>query len=403
MARVGRVCCWPGTTSSPTIRTTTGASAACCREPVLDAEFARGLRVAAVLQYTPTWAATNPAHGYRAVPRNLYLPYDHPDNYWGQFVYQTVLRYSGRIEDWIIWNEPEFQRGEPGVGESYTWLGTEQDFAQLLKVGYLAAKRANPRAVVSFPATSYWTDAIAGRRQYYDRVLDILTSDPEAWAHNLYHDAVSINLYRHPDDLYRVHGLFKDIQGRHGMDRPLWLTETNAMPSDDRTVDCWERHSTDPWQTTQQEQAAFAVQGLAIAAAAGYEHIAWWRLVDGRPCAQERVWGAVRDDGSWRPAAEALRTAVTYFSGFSNARYTTTGTVAQVVIERPGRPARHGAVGYGLAPVRAMLQRTGATARALDMYGRDYPLDSVGDMWVVGLPAPPPRMRASSTSAARRS
>ena len=31
------------------------------REPALDAEVARGLRVAAVLQYTPAWAATNPA------------------------------------------------------------------------------------------------------------------------------------------------------------------------------------------------------------------------------------------------------------------------------------------------------------------------------------------------------
>src|SRR5688500_5695707 len=33
------------------------------REPVLDAEVARGVRVAAVVQYTPRWAATDPAHG----------------------------------------------------------------------------------------------------------------------------------------------------------------------------------------------------------------------------------------------------------------------------------------------------------------------------------------------------
>ena len=48
--------------------------------------------IPSVLQYTPTWAATNSADGYRGVPRNLYLPYDDPDNYWGQFVYQTVGR-----------------------------------------------------------------------------------------------------------------------------------------------------------------------------------------------------------------------------------------------------------------------------------------------------------------------
>jgi len=359
------------------------------REPVLDAEVARGMRVAAVVQYTPSWAASNPAHGYRAVPRNLYLPYDDPENYFGQFVYQTVLHYSGRIEDWIIWNEPDFQAGEPGVGESYTWLGTEEDLARLLKVGYLAAKRANPRAVVSFPATSYWTDAVAGRRLYYDRVLDILMRDPEAAANNYFHDAVSVNLYRKPTDIYRVHGIYKEIQWRHGIDRPVWLTETNAMPSDDRSVPCWERHSTDPWQTTQLEQAAFAVQAFALAAAAGYEHTAWWRTVDGRSCIQDRLWGAVRDDGSWRPAAETLRTAVSYFSGFTSVRYrpATEGepSVFRVVFERAGQ--RVTALWAGDASAaRVAVARTSDRARALDMFGHDYPLGSDGVSWIVDLP-----------------
>ncbi len=305
------------------------------REPVLDAEVGRGVRAAAVLQYTPQWAATNPAHGHRAVPRNLFLGYDDPENYFGQFVYQTVLRYTGRIDDWIIWNEPDFRPSDPGVGESYTWMGTEQEFAQLLKVGYLAAKRANPRAVVSFPATSYWADAVNGRTQYYERLLEILTPDPEAQANKLYHDAVAINLYRKPDDVYRVHGIFKDIQWRHGIDRAVWLTETNAMPADDAGVACAERHANEPWQTTQQEQAAFAVQAFALAAAAGYEHVAWWRMADGRPCIQDRLWGAVRDDGTWRPAAAALKTAVRYFAGYSAAQFTVDGQVQKVVLDRP--------------------------------------------------------------------
>ncbi|HET6317140.1 MAG TPA: hypothetical protein VFG86_11830, partial [Chloroflexota bacterium] len=165
------------------------------RENVLEQQVAQGVKVAGVFQYTPTWAATDPAHTYRAVPRNLLLPYDDPENYFGQFVYQTVRRYAGRIDEWIIWNEPDFLSTDPGVGESYTWLGTEDEFAQLLRVGYQAVKRANPQARVSFPATSYWADAVMNRPQYYDRILDILDKDPTAAVNNYYHDAVSVNLY----------------------------------------------------------------------------------------------------------------------------------------------------------------------------------------------------------------
>jgi hypothetical protein len=345
------------------------------REPVLESEVNRGLRVAGVLQYTPTWAATDPSHGHRAVPRNLFLAYDDKDNYFGQFVYQSALRYAGRIDEWIIWNEPEFRRDEPGTGESYTWLGTEEEFAQLLKVGYLAVKRANPNARVSFPATSYWPDALMQRPQYYDRLLDILSRDGDAPSHNFYHDAVSINLYRNPDDIYRMHAVFKEIQARHGIDRPIWLTETNAMPSDDSQVPCAERHATDPWQTTQMQQAAFAVQSVALAAAAGYERIAWWRLVDGRPCVQAGLWGAVRDDGTWRPAAEALRTAIRYFSGFVTAQYVPVGPVYLVVFDRPGRQRVTVAWNAGGEAREVLVPRGGGSrARAVDMFDREVPL-----------------------------
>jgi hypothetical protein len=372
------------------------------RENVLEQEVARGVRVAGVVQYTPPWAATDPSHGHRAVPRNLYLPYDDPDNYFGQFVYQTVRRYAGRIDEWIIWNEPDFLSTDPGVGESYTWMGSEEDFAQLLRVGYLAVKRANPQARVSFPATSYWADAVMSRPQYYERILDLLSRDPNAAEHNLYHDAVSVNLYRKPDDLYRVYSVFKDIQARHGLDRPLWLTETNAMPTDDGSVQCAERHTHDPWQTTQQEQAAFAVQAMAMASAAGYEHIGWWRLIDGRPCIQARLWGAVRDDGSWRPAATALRTAIGLFSGFLRARFVPLARerglwpandfepnwrVYQVALDRPGGQ-RVTAVWNGDAdPLSIGVVANGSTARAFTIDGAAADITYRDGAWLVRLPA----------------
>jgi hypothetical protein len=224
-------------------------------------EVGRGTKVAGLLQFTPGWAAANPGDGARSVPKNLDLPFDDPNNYFGQYAYQTATYYAGQIDQWIVWNEPEFKPGDPGAGGSYTWLGSDAEFAQLLKVGYLAIKKANPNAVVSFPGTSYWVDINSNRPLFYDRVLAILAQDPSAAANNYYHDVVSLNLYRAPDDVFRVHGVFKSVQAKYGIDKPVWLTETNAMPSNDSALAC--PHSDTPIQTTMDQQAAYAVQAEA--------------------------------------------------------------------------------------------------------------------------------------------
>src|SRR5204863_882273 len=48
---------------------------------LLDRERGEGYELVGLLINTPSWAATNPADGPRAVPRNLALPWDHRDNY----------------------------------------------------------------------------------------------------------------------------------------------------------------------------------------------------------------------------------------------------------------------------------------------------------------------------------
>jgi hypothetical protein len=286
---------------------------------LIEAQLDRGVRIAGLLQFTPAWAQTNPDQGERSPPRGLQLPFDDPRNAFGRFAYETARYYAGRIDEWIIWNEPEFKPGGPGAGDSFTWLGTEEQYAQLLKVAYLAIKRANPNATVSFAGTSYWTDAQAGRPQYYERVLAILAQDPGAREQHFFHDAVSVNLYRAPDDVVRVHRIFKAIQARWQLDLPVWLTETNAMPTDDLQVRCG--HADDAIQTTMDQQAAFAVQAFALAAAAGYRRVGLYQMVDDDPCHQPSVWGAIRDDGSRRPVADALRTAITTFGDVRQARF----------------------------------------------------------------------------------
>jgi hypothetical protein len=372
-------------------------------------ELNRGVHLAGLLQFTATWAATDPDDPGRSVPRNLDLPDDDPRNYWGRFVFETVRYYAGRIDEWIIWNEPEFQPADAASGSgSYTWLGTDQQFARLMEVAYQAAKRANPRATVAFPGTSYWVDQNSGRAQFYERFLKLEATNPSAPLHNFFHDAVPLNLYRAPDDLVRLHQSFKAIQKRYGVDQTLWLLELNAMPTDDTAIPCADMHAHNPIQTTQAQQAAYAVQAFALAAAVGYTRIGFYQMVDDNPCAQSAVWGITRDDGSARPVARTLRTAVSSVSGFLSANFapltrqavrwtawpddpnsfTPNWQAYLVAFDLPG--SRRVTVlwnGDG-TPLRVRVPRRGAAqANLIDADGDRQTLSTVGQDWTMVLPA----------------
>ncbi|HLZ29695.1 MAG TPA: hypothetical protein VKV73_20440 [Chloroflexota bacterium] len=375
--------------------------------PALAGELNRGVRVAGLLQFTPTWAATNLDDPGRSVPVNLDLPDDDPRNYWGRFVFETVRYYAGRIDDWIVWNEPEFQPADAAGQGSYTWLGSDQQFARLMEVAYRAAKRANPRAIVAFPGTSYWVDQNSGRPQFYERFLRLVANDPTAREHNFFHDAVPLNLYRAPDDLVRLHQSFKDLQKRYGVDKPMWLLELNAMPTDDTLIPCASTHAGNPIQTTQVQQAAYAIQALALAAGAGYERIGFYQMVDDDPCQQSAVWGITRDDGSQRPVARSLQTAVQAFSGFSQARFTPlvrpqvrwaawptdpnsfvpNWQIYAVVFDLPGNRRVTVLWNGDGAPLRVRVPRhAAAAARLLDAQGQTLAPVAIGQDWAIQLP-----------------
>lgn len=373
----------------------------------LRADVSRGIHVTGVLQFTPKWAQLDAQAGQRSPPRNLERPFDDPGNYWGRFVYETVHYYAGQIDDWIIWNEPDFREGDPG-GDAYSWSGSDDQFARLLAVGYLAAKKANPSAVVSFPATSYWVDEISSpkRTPFYERLLRLLVSDPRAVDNNLYHDTVALNLYHSPDDVYRVHSVFSMIQRRYGVHKPILLTELNAMPTDDPQATCADRPAPPGPRVTLAQQAAFTIQSFALAAAAGYQRVEFYSMVDDSAC-QNLPWGLVRANGSRRPAATALRTALSYFSQFTAVQfaplarhreawsawpsnpssYVPNWQVYQVVFDRP-RSQRVTVLWNGDAkPVRVRVVKHGASARIVDRQGIERAAVDDTGAWTLDLPA----------------
>jgi hypothetical protein len=144
-----------------------------------------GLELVIRLERPPDWAreqarATAEFQAGLQIDGNATGP---PDDYadFGNFVRNFVERYDGdgvsdapgapRVRFFQIWNEPNLKN-------EWNWQEPRpQDFAELLRVGYTAAKAANPDAVILFPSLSP-TDGLDSRApmtelEYLDAVYRV--------------------------------------------------------------------------------------------------------------------------------------------------------------------------------------------------------------------------------------
>src|SRR5512143_2722738 len=194
----------------------------------LATELAAGREVVGLIVNTPPWALQD--GNVPGVPSGLSLRDDDPNNVWAAFVRKIVSRYAGRINHWVIWNEPDiWDPGYPGR----TWGGSPKDFFQLQRVAYNVIKATNPNAVVHLSAFTYFWDTNYGRTPFFKLLLDEILKDRDAAAHNYYFDVASANLYFQTDNIYDLVAWHHQQMIDHGFDKPLWLTETNAAPSND--------------------------------------------------------------------------------------------------------------------------------------------------------------------------
>ncbi len=124
--------------------------------------MAAGREVVGLIVNTPPWALQD--GNVPGVPSGLYLRDDDPNNLWATFVRRIVSQYAGRIDHWIIWNEPDiWEPSYPGR----TWGGDEKDFFQLLRVAYNVIKQTNPNATVHLSAFTYYWDVNYGRTPFF--------------------------------------------------------------------------------------------------------------------------------------------------------------------------------------------------------------------------------------------
>ncbi len=346
-------------------------------EAQLNAEIAAGREVVGLIVNTPHWALED--SNIPGVPRGLNTREDDPNNTWAIFVRQIVGRYAGRINHWIIWNEPDiWQSSYPGR----TWGGDEKSFYQLLRVGYNVIKATNPNATVHLSAFTYYWDTNYGRTPFFSRLLDLMAKDPSAPGNNYYFDVASANLYFRPDNIFDLIAWHHQQMREHGFDKPLWLTETNAAPSTDPAWPVAEPEFT----ITLEEQSYFIIQSFALALAAGTQRIAIYKLADvpGDHAANPEPFGLVREDGSRRPAFAAFQVAANYLAGFTGATLDQRGDYAQVTIKR-GDAWTTVAWTRQPSPVNIEVVAHAAQATLIDANGRTQRISARNGKYIIAL------------------
>ncbi|MDQ6421966.1 sugar-binding protein [Paenibacillus sp. LHD-117] len=190
-----------------------------------------GLQMIGLLAYSAAWASTAPE---RAEMPDHYPPRTVSE--YADFVYRTVLRYKDTVHQWEIWNEPN-------LDGFFRPTQSAEAYVELLKAGYLAVKRADPKATVVMGGLSgtgggYLDEMIAhGAADYTDAIVihPYQAGDPEA-GDSFVHDIAGVQA-KMPD-------------------KPIWLTEWG-------------------WRTDEQgadKQALYTVKGYLLAEAMGVQN-----------------------------------------------------------------------------------------------------------------------------------
>ncbi|MGE3269549.1 MAG: hypothetical protein AB7P40_12440 [Chloroflexota bacterium] len=342
------------------------------QDSFINSETDRGRQLVGAVLNTPGWASNDGSRN--GVPNGLYLPYDHPDNHWGQFMRLMAQHYRGKVDTWIIWNEVDISHGQWA-----TWNGSLEDYVQLQKVAYKAIKAGNPNATVLPFGAAWWYDYGATITQ----MLDLIKADPEAAANNYYFDVANLHLYSRAADIPRIIGWYRAEMAARGMSKPIWIGETNAIPYDDAV---WQAPKAN-FRASMDEQASYIIQAFATYVGLGVERVSVNRMIDGTDFeAGGEPFGLLRNDGSTRPAFTAYQVAARYFAGVRDANYSAdpVSGITKVTMQRGGERVTvlwTMSPGGGTATVDAM----GSGALKVNKWGDAEPIQAAGGQYTVGL------------------
>ena len=144
------------------------------------------------------------------IPKNLYEPITledgsvNPENYWAAYVYGAVSTYKDHIKIWEIWNEPDWvsdwqvtldwTESAPTAEDLPRFNGSIYDYVRLLRVSSVAAKLADPEALIATGGLGY-TSFLNALLRYTDNPVDGSVTDEYPEKGGAYVDALSSHHY----------------------------------------------------------------------------------------------------------------------------------------------------------------------------------------------------------------
>ncbi len=330
-----------------------------------------GREVIGLIKHTPAWATAGPVGC--GVPIGLDLPVDDPGNLWASFVRRVVGVYAGRVNRWVIWNEPDIPVGTYGN----EWCGSLESYYRLLKVAYLAAQEVNPEVRIHLAGLTDWHDP-----GYLRRFVSYASQDPTAAQHGYYFDVVTVHIYFRTESVPNVINRARAALSAYGVQKPIWVNETNASPDSDPEWPLVRPR----WRVSLEEQASFLLQGFGLALSAGAERVAVYKLKDtGLPPGGE-PFGLIRADGSRRPAFDAYRLLTEHYAGTVGAREERYELYQVVTLDRGDRTTR---VLWARkdSDVSVAVPALAPEAQLIDQTGVEQQLTAEGGEYRLTLPA----------------
>jgi hypothetical protein len=251
-----------------------------------------GLNLVARLDQPPEWALSSVEED---VPIDV--------GAYAAFVARVATRYEGRVEGYIVWNEPNLAQ---------EWGGQPPDpdgYAELLRAAYAAVKGSDPQALVvsaGLAPTNRVDQTAMDDRMFLEGMyeagaeefFDVLGAHPYGFAYPP-HDPrgahEGLNLARLED--------LREIMVANGDgDKPVWATEVGWTTEAVTEEQAW-------LQVTEEEQAAYLMGAFDKAGEdwPWLERMAVWNLSAGLdPDDEKRGYSIVDDEYRPRPAYEAL-------------------------------------------------------------------------------------------------
>lgn len=278
-----------------------------------------GMEPLVILANTPKWASSYREGMRQGAYRSTYGSYP-PDSLadWESFCFQTAQHFRGRIRYYEVWNEPNCD----------FFMGTREQFAELVKGAYRGLKRGDPNCQVMFDCAgvdlSFYEDMF---RFGAGDSLDILAT------HNYQLSEAG------PPEATSFHRGYLDMRlllARHGRPNvPLWDSEF-----------CWmsDRFPGAPWWKAVGEtnQANWLVRSYVYALSAGAEKLFWFPFY---PYYDSSTSGyhpgsLVNRDLSPKPAFVAYRVLAEVLGGTAFSRWLPLGDNVRCAVFRRGADER---------------------------------------------------------------